>query len=147
MLSESTFSCIVRRDLKLHPYVICKSVILSERAKRLRLTLCNHLVQQSPLYFKRLIISNEATFNLHGHVFNKKLTFVTQLIFKAKPKHSYSESVQCPKLWFFFWLWMMATALCHISTHKIRPSIHNHIKKCCSSRYFLTFAIFTGYRL
>lgn len=95
-ISAATFSRIVKKDLKLHPYRLRRNVFLSERAKHLRLHLCNYLVKQPPLYFKRLIVSDEATFILNGHVFNRKTNVCYSSWRKGQPKHFFSESTQRP---------------------------------------------------
>ena len=72
MLSKTSFNRITKIHLQFKPYVLAKHCRLSERAKQLRVIMCQFLVRQPRHYFARLLISDEATFYLNGHVFNRK---------------------------------------------------------------------------
>lgn len=97
MLSKTSFSRIVRLDLKLHAYKLGRHCRLSERARRMRLEMCGFLVRQLPSFYEKLIVTDEATFCLNGHVFNRKTNVCYSRTRNGKPRHFFTESVQSPQ--------------------------------------------------
>ena len=96
MVSKSTFNRITRLDLKHHPYVVARHCHLSDRAKQLRITMAQFLIRQPHLFYARLLVTDEATFTLGGHVFNRRMTVCYSQCRQGRPEHFFSESVQSP---------------------------------------------------
>jgi len=96
-LSRATFHRIVKHDMNWMAYKLGKACEISERTKQMRLTMCQYLVSQPQCYFRRLLITDEAIFQLNGHVLNRGTNFCYSEARQGRPRHFVTQSIQNPQ--------------------------------------------------
>lgn len=95
-IKKSTLNAIIRVELKYRPYVLSRVFKLSENAKAKRIEMCTFLVRQPRLYFDRLVITDEAIFQLDGHVYNRNNCICYSRHGQGRPDNFHSQSTQAP---------------------------------------------------
>ena len=93
-LSQSTFCRIVKLDLRLHAYKHRRVMALTARTRAMRLTMCQSLVSKPDIYFRRLLVTDEALLTLRGHVFNKQTNRVWSPSRAGIPRNFFTEASQ-----------------------------------------------------
>ncbi len=58
--------------------------------------MCQFLIRQPVQYFARLLVSDEATFTLNGHVFNHRTNVCYSRNRQGRPAHFFAEATQKP---------------------------------------------------
>ena len=90
-IKKSSFNYITKVKLKFKPYVLAKYARLTERAKQMRVIMCQFLIRQPRHYFARLLISDEAIFYLNGHVFNRRTNVCYAPAHQGRPENFFQK--------------------------------------------------------